>query len=1042
MKIYCLHRYCRKAEIIGLLLIGILISRSVNAKTAFNPDARTQQVQKADIQSELVVKGQVVNEAGKPMPGVSVQVKETGTGVVTNDEGHYIITIPTQKARLVFMSVGYQPQEISVTGRDSINVVMEPLNTGLNEVVVIGYGTQKKISVTGAVSSMSVSDIQRTATPSLSNAIGGKMPGIITRQAIGEPGYDAAQVFIRGQSTWVNAAPLVLVNGVERDMNTINPSEIASFTILKDASATAVYGVRGANGVILIKTKEGVVGKPSILFRTERASLTPLRLPKYINSFEYASLMNEALLNEGSDKRWTDEDLTKFKDGSDPYLYPDVDWTSVIMKDHTSQTINNLSVTGGNQIARYFVNVGYTMEDGLYKTDDLNSYNTNTNLKRYNFRSNVGINLSKSLTINLDLGGIIQDRNYPGNSSWSVLDALTIVPALAYPVLNPDGSPGGAGTYIGQNPWGVLTQSGYEHQDFSTLQGTFNAKWDLSSLTKGLSVSGTFAYDRVNEAHDQHFKTFEVKRFNGKDPETGEDNYTIYRDGTPLGFGVVNVSNRSIYNEARINYETKLDKHSITGMILYNQRDYIDLTAASSILNIPYRQQGVAGRLSYDYDNRYLAEFDFGYNGSKNFPKGKKFGFFPSVSVGWILSNEKFWSVDFINSLKIRGSYGKVGNDQVGGSRFLFLSTAYQTGTTYPFGQNPIWYNGMGEQQTGDPNVTWETSMKSNLGMDLEMLEGKITLQADFFKENRKDILMQRAAVPGYVGLPGTSIPYGNIGKVENEGVDAMLEFKNKVKDRSDFYYSFKANFTYAHNTVLENDQPDPRFAYLSQQGYSIGQPFGLVAIGLFKDAEEIALSPVQTFKQNVMPGDIKYKDINGDGIIDVDDRVAIGYPRAPEMMFGFGGTVAWNGFDLSVYFTGTGNTSMFFDGTTMWAFQPGFGNMNVLSEYYDNRWTPDNKMAKYPGIHPGNDPNNYQESTLWQRDASYLRFQNAEIGYSLSDKVTEKLHISKTRFFINSTNLVTWDKIKIVSPEANEGSHAGYPQQRIINFGLQINFQ
>lgn len=992
--------------------------------------------------AEVVITGKVTDEKDQPMPGVTLHIKGTDIGVVTNEKGKYIITAPTETSVLVVTSVGYQEQDLEINGRKTINIKLEPANTGLNAVEVVGYGTQKRISVTAAISSVPAADLQRIATPSLSNAIGGRLPGVITQQSSGEPGYDAAQVYIRGLGTWVNAAPLVLVDGVERDMNTISSEEIASFTILKDASATAVYGVRGANGVILIETKRGKVGKPTVTFRTENAELTPLRLPQYINGYQYASLMNEALANDGQRPRWTPAELQKYKDGSDPYLYPNINWTDVILKRHTHQTINNLNVSGGSQIMRYFMNIGYTLEDGIYKVDALNQYNTNAQLKRYNFRGNIDVNLSKSFTVNLDLGGIIQSRNYPGSSSGSILYALNAVPPIEYPVKNPDGTPGGAGTYIGQNPWGVATQSGYQHQDFENMQSTLNVKWDLSNLvTPGLSVNGKMAYDRNDEVFDNYNKTFEVKRYMGKDSVTGQDIYTVFRDATPLGLSVTDNSNRAIYEELDLNYQRTFGKHDVTGMILYNQRDYMDLTAGNIIGTIPFRSQGIAGRTTYGYGNRYLAEFDFGYNGSQNFPKGRKFGFFPSISAGWIISNEKFWHVRFISSLKIRGSYGKVGNDQVGGSRFLFLSSAYTNGTPYPFGLNPIWYNGMGESTTGNPNVTWETAYKTNLGLDLELLDGKVTLQANVFNEDRKNILMQRQAVPSFVGLPSSSIPYGNIGRVNNKGVDGMLEIKNGINDRNHLYYSFRGTFTYAHNTVLANDEPTPKYPYLSQNGYPIGQPFGYVAMGLFQNTEEINKGPRQTFKTNVIPGDVRYRDINGDGVIDAYDQVAIGYPRTPEIMYGFGGTIAYKGFDLSLFFTGTAHTSMFFNDITLWAFAPGFGNMNVLQEYYNNRWTTTSTNAKYPIIHAGNDPNNYQLSTLWQRNASYLRFQNAEIGYTLPPSLTKRVKINNARFFVNSTNIFTWDHIKIVSPEAAGGALGGYPLQRIINAGLQINF-
>lgn len=987
-----------------------------------------------------VVKGKVVDEEDIPMPGVSVKIKGTDIGVVTNVSGAFSLEIRTEKDSIQFSFVGYRSQTISANVKKNITIRLLPDgNRDLDEVAVIGYGTQKKVSITGSLSTISVKELERVSTPSLTNAIAGKLPGIITRQASGEPGGDAAQVYIRGLSTFGSNGPLVLIDGVERDMNVINAQEIESFTILKDASATAIYGVRGANGVILINTKRGELGKPTVTYRSEAATLKALRLPEYINGGQYASLMNEALLNANQSPRWSDEEIKKFNDGSDPYLYPNSNWTDAVLKRNTWQTINNLSVTGGTEIIKYYTNVGFTLQDGLYKQDATNKFNTNANIKRYNFRSNVDLNLSKSLTMQLSLGGIIQNGNYPGFGVGDIFQSLKVVSPIAFPVTNPDGSPGGAQTYIGWNPWGRVTQSGYLTQDRSTLQGTFGVKWDLSSFTtKGLSLRAMFSYDRIAQTNNGRAKEFEVKRYLGKDPITGEDLYSAaFREEQPLSYSTSNASDRAIYNELQLNYNRSFGRHDITSMLLFNQRDYVSLTASSSILNIPYRRQGLAGRTTYGYDNRYFAEINFGYNGSENFPKGKRYGFFPSFSAGWVVSNESFWKVPVVSTLKFRASHGRVGNDQIN-QRFLFLSTIKTQGQSYAFGPGQEVLYGMEENAIGNENVTWETAQKTNIGVDMGFFKDQLVLQVDVFSERRKDILLQRNTVPSVAGFFPWSIPYGNLGKVNNKGIDGLLEVKHTTP--GGLFYSLRGNFTYARNEVIENDEAAKRFPYLSGKGLRLGQSFAFVADGFFQSEAEIATSPLQSFS-NVRIGDVKYKDINGDGVIDSFDQIPVGNPRLPEMSFGFGGTVSFKGFDASLYFTGAANTSVFLSGFSMWPFYDGLGVNNVLTEYYNNRWTPSNPNALYPAIDVGNNPNNYVNSTLWMRNGNYLRLRNAEIGYTIPKRLSNRIGMGNLRFFVNAVNLVTWDHIKIIDPESNDGT-GGYPLQRSLNAGLQIDFK
>lgn len=994
-------------------------------------------------QSEkMVVQGYVTDAARDPLPGVTITVKGTSDGVITNVDGEYSITV-SKNAILIFSYVGFVDQEIPIAGSKILNVTMEEEIGKLDEVVIVGYGTQKKVSVTGSVSNISTKELAKISTPSLSNTLGGQIPGIVTRQAIGEPGYDQAQIYIRGFGTWTNRNPLVLVDGIERDMNTINTEEVESISVLKDASATAVYGVRGANGVILITTKKGNIGKPKITFRTEYAVLTGLRYPDYINAAEYAELVNEGRRNVGiTSMAYTDEQIELYRNGSDPYLHPNVDWVDEILRKNTTQSITNLNITGGSEVVRYFVNVGYTSQSGLYKEDNLNNYNTNSKINRYNFRSRVDVNLSKDLSVELGVGGIIQSRNFPGKSQGNIFTALRRTPPLAFPKQNPDGSPGGISAFLGSNPWGMVTQSGYESQNWNTLQGTFSAHWDLSSLiTKGLSLNGRFAYDHYYINNKQYYKDFEVKHYDGKDAE-GNDLYTVLREENIKNVGLHESANRAIYYEVALNYDRTFDKHNVAGMFLFNRRDYVDLRNTDPTGSLPYRRQGIAGRVSYNWNQRYFAEFNFGYNGSEQFPKGKRYGFFPSISLGYVITNEDFWNPEWaVSNLKIRGSYGEVGNDISNSARFLYLTTMNMHSATIPFGKDGNTYlEGLSEGKIGNPNVTWETAKKLNVGFDLGLFKDALSLQVDIFSEKRDGILINRGTIPSVGGFPDGAIPVANLGKAENKGIEAALEFKKTT--HNGLFYSLRGNFSFARNKIIENDEPEPLYKYQDARGRCIDQPFGLVALGFFKDQDDIKNSPRQTFQSEVRPGDIKYMDVNDDGVIDDYDKVAIGYPRTPEIMMGFGGTVAYKGFDVSVFFTGAAHTSFFLDGPTMYPFYNGEGSWNVLREYYDHRWTPETAVtAKYPLVTNEFSNNNYRTSTLWMKNGSYLKLKTAEIGYTFKGHLIDKMFMDDIRIFCNGQNLLSFDHLKIVDPEADNGT-GSYPMQRSINVGFQINFK
>lgn len=992
-------------------------------------------------QTRSSLSGIIVDSDGNPMPGAVAFVQAKGVGATAREDGSYVLNGLKPGDEVSFDFIGFITQVYTFDGTPVHNVVMHLASQTLDDVVVVGYGSQKKVSVTGALSQIKPEILESKPAVTLSSVLGGSMPGIITRQSTGEPGNDYAAIFIRGMATWQDKTPLIMVDGVERDLNLINTQEIESFTILKDASATAVYGVRGANGVILINTKKGTMGKPKVVLRSESAVMQGLRFPQYINGYEFASLMNEAVAHATGGtgiQPWTEDDLATFKDGSDPYGHPDVNWINEILNKTAYQTINNLNVSGGNELIRYFMNVGYTSQTGLFKEDPNYEYRTNTRSDRYNFRATTDVNITKNLVFSMSLGAICQDKTYPGTASSTIFQQMRQVSPIEMSVRNPDGTPGAGASAIVMNPWALSTQTGYSKQFLTTVQSTANFKWDLSSIiTEGLSISGKFSYDMFYANYNNRHISYEMKRLIGFD-ENGNAQYNQIREQGSMGYSVGNASNRAYYYDIAINYERAFNNHNVSGMLLFNRRDYKELTAGNSMLNLPYRRQGLAGRVTYDFAHRYMAEFNFGYNGSENFAPGKRYGFFPSVSLGWVISNEPYIP-EFLRKdvhLKLRGSYGVVGNDQIGGDRFLYISTVtYGNGAFFGLTQQS--YSGIFEGKIAT-DVSWEKSYKTDIGIDLRLFKDALTLQVDWFNEDRKDILLTRGTIPIVTGI--TAATYANLGQVNNRGIDAMIEWKKQ--HQSGFYWSVYGNFTYAHNYIIEDDSPEPKFAYQDSRGQSIGRPFGYVALGLFESEEEIANAPRQTFMTTVRPGDIRYKDMNNDGVIDAYDRTFIGFPRTPEIMYGFGLALAYKGFDISLGFTGAARASMFLSSEDMWPYSLEYPRYNISREYYDNRWIEgeDNSSAKYPAVINGNNSNNYQVSTLYMRDASYLKLKNAEIGYRLPPVVVKFLKIEGVRVFVNGINLLCFDNIKITDPE-QDGGTGNYPQQRTINLGVQVNF-
>ena len=1021
-----------KVVIVALLLVLVL--------SAFSSPTQAQR------RKSLTVSGTVTDaETGEPLVGVGVMLKASIVGTVTDIDGTYLITVSDPNGILVVSAIGYVDQEIKIGGRSTIDVRLEANVESLQDAVVVGYGNQKKITVTGALTVVNTELVSKVTTPTLANALGGTVPGLISRQSSGEPGYDGATLLIRGLGSWVNSTPLVLVDGIERNINLVNTDEIESFSILKDASATAVYGMRGANGVILINTKKGVSGKPHVSFRTESTLLHGLRFPSYIEGWEFATLMNEACETGGVAIPWSDEDIATFKDGSDPYNYPSVNWTDAVLKKNAFQTINTISVTGGNELVRYYVSAGFSSQSGLFKEDPSYDYRTNSLSQRYNFRTNVDVNITKNFSLSLGLAEIVENRTYPGTAAANIFQSLKIVNPITYPIRNPDGSFGSSNTsYEKASPYVLATNSGFSKQFRSTTQGTFGGKWDLGTvITPGLTLEGNFGYDHWYFNEVTRNKTPELKKFLGSDPVTGEDKYTLISEETAMGYRIAyNNSNRAYYADARINYNRGFEGHNISALAMVNIRDYVDLTVGSSIANLPYRRQGFAGRFAYNYMQRYLFEFNFGYIGSENFARGHRYGFFPAFSAGWVASEEKWWDVPFVDHLKIRGSHGKVGNDAAGAAgRFFYLSTINKTATGYRFGESQQYEAGMAESAMGFSSATWEVSNKTDVGFDLEMFDRKLRMSADYFYEHRTNILLQRASIPASFGAPAGSLPWANIGIMDNFGVDASIEFTNTTA--SGLYYSIRGNYTFARNKVIEDDTAQALWSYQNTRGKSAKVPLGYIALGLFQSEEEIENSPKQELGTYTV-GDIKYKDVNNDNVINAYDRVFIGYAREPEIMYGFGFTLAWKGFDIGANFTGAGNTTILLDAAGMWPFQLDYPGYNIYREYYDNRFIPgaDNSKAIYPVVHNGTSTNNYQINTLYLHDASYLKLKTAEVGYTFPKRVSSRAGLDKLRIFINGNNLLCFDKLNgMVDPESNHLGASTYPTQLQATLGVEVGF-
>lgn len=1028
-----------------LLLLNLFLSiflatgfceTGANGKPCKN--ALLEHVLEAD--ANHVVKGQVIDSLDNPLSGVNVSIKGTSKGTITDANGLYTIADVPETATLVFSFVGYVTQEIPVGQRKQIDVQLLQSSTGLGEVVILGFGqTQKKIAQTGSISSIGTKELLQSPVANVTNALAGRLPGLITIQRSGEPGADASQLFIRGVGTLNGNSPLIIIDGVESQYNNIallDPNAIESVTILKDASATALYGVKGANGVIIITTRRGKVGKPISQFRLEQGVQTAIRLPHFANSYDFARLSNEAYLNDhpgGTSLPYSDEVLEAYRTHSDLYRYPDVDWVKEMIKS-ANMTKANYNISGGTKQIRYFVNTGYLSQDGLFRLHKMDNYDPNILYKRYNFRSNVDINFDKDFSISLNLFGAIENKNGPLQSIDDLFQQLLRVPPNATAIKYPIGVYGYSAYYGVGNPIGTVQESGFYQAFNSALSGKLSVQRKLDAITPGLSLMGNYSfsgnyYNTVNRSRQPYFALYQ----GGDLMDTSSYHFEGVENAQLAAPVSATNQNRNTWLDISLNYHHLFGEqgnHDVTGLILANRQQNVISG------QIPFVSQGLVGRFAYSYKNKYFIEFDAGYNGTDNFSKKHRYGFFPAYSAAWVVSSEPFLRESkFINYLKIRGSYGMVGNDQLRGRRWLFIGE-FNRGGGYSFGDPATWVPGVYEGAIANPDITWETAKKANLGIDLHLWHNMLGITFDVFHEKRINMLIVRGTIPSMVGVGSNNLPPANLGETEKKGFELVLSHQNSFG--RDFSYFINGNVTYAYDKILSMDEPHHDYDYQYSTGHPIGQFFGLTAIGFFKDDADIAKSPAQF--GTVIPGDIKYLDRNKDGVIDVDDIGYIGNSSIPEIMFGLSAGMRWKKLDISFLIQGARGYNVMFSGYAAYDFV----NMGKLLQSMVGRWTPETaNTATYPALHLDGSPNNHRASTFFLKNANYTRLKNLEVGYTFGDiRNKNGFGISAFRVYLNGMNLITWDNVgENYDPESPSGNGSVYPQQRVINAGISLNF-
>ena len=1005
-------------------------------------------------QDDGTVRGTISDAQGQPLPGVAVLLKGTAKGVASDINGYYVIEASKGDV-LLFTSIGYKDLEVTLKNQASLNVVLHEAVTELEETVVVGMGHQRKASVVGSISSVKVEDL-RIPQRNLTNSLSGRMAGTVVVQRSGEPGQDNADFWIRGISTFgSNQRPLILVDGVERQMSDLSIEEVESISILKDASATAVYGVRAANGVVLITTRKGIAQATTIEVKLESGVSDVPNLPKLLDGANYARLYNEAAGYEN----YTEEYIQNLENHTNPFLYPNVNWMDQLFNRFSNNTNASINIRGGGQTARYFINASFVQDNGNLKNSRENEYNSNINLRRYNFRSNIDLSLSKSTVLNIEIGANMTDMHSPGVGNEAYYgDYMTPAEMLFHysffstplscPVRVPIGRDQngeyewgwGAPAQIGEvNPAERLFGSGYDKTFRAQIMSQIVLKQDLSMITEGLNFSAAYSFDSFNNTIQNRRRNSPTWAIQGVNDDTGDFEVKEINRGTDyLGYAHSTSANRAQELKLQLNYNRVFNEdHRVGAMFMYYQRDYVNSTAGNSITSLPYRKQGLALRATYSFADRYMIEYNMGYNGSENFPKGQRFGLFPAIALGYMISNEPWWNVDFVNVLKIRGSVGLVGSESLpGGNRFAYLSTYGGGLGGFAYGPNGTWIGGVGEDQEGISDLTWEKGLKKNIGFETKWFGSRFSWEVDYFHEKRYDILIQRQSIPSIAGL--NKNPYANMGVMTNQGFETSIDFSDQI---GDFGYKVYGNFTYNTNKIIEQDEPAGTVENRRRTGHRYGQHFGLVALGLFADEEDIEQSPEQMFGE-VRPGDVKFLDYNNDGVVDINDEVAIGYSSIPEINYGFGAQVNFKGVDFGIFFRGQARASYSLGGSTFIPFTEGVGKHNLYEKALD-RWTEENPdpNAFYPRMTNGYNTNNWQTSTRTLYSGNLLRLADVELGYTFPKKMIEKIGMKGLRVYVLANNVALFSPWKLWDPETASMNGRRYPLPRKFNFGIRTSF-
>jgi TonB-linked SusC/RagA family outer membrane protein len=1006
--------------------------------------------------SAQLVRGVVSDPSGEPLIGATVIEKGSTNGTATDIDGMYQLNLKDAKnAILVVSYVGYATEEIPVKGQSTIDIVLKEESSVLNELVVVGYGQQKKESVVGAISQVDSGDLLETPSANLSQAITGKIPGVITSQTSGAPGADDASIYIRGRATFAgDAQPLILVDGVERSFSQIAPDDIETISVLKDASATAVYGVRGANGVMLITTKRGKEQKPVVNLTASWQWQTPTRKDTYLNSYQSVKLLEEALANDGLPSQFSASDISMYEksvngqlSGVDALLYPNVDWYDEILRSSAPSQRYNASVRGGTKRMRYYASLEYYDQESLFKnlSNDTYGNSSSLNYKRYGFRANADFFLTKDLQLSVNFGTRFEERRGPNSNESdtysNVFYQLNHTPGwlfpVAYQVENGDQMKtlyGGSSQYQ-SNVYAALAEGGYYKAVNTVNETNFIVDYKMDWLTPGLSARGMMSFDYESYHKNNYMRDFATYELNDRSNYESIDAYNRFNTDTQLTSTHESLSIYKLYMEAQLNYARTFGVNDVTAMVLYMQNDYRYQS------DLAKRYQGVVGRVTYAYDNRYLFEFNAGYNGSENFAKHKRFGFFPAFSLGWRITQERFMenTANWLSNLKLRASYGQVGNDvyQVAGvaQRFLYEQKWSQIANDYYFGPNGV--TGIYEQQYPNYGVTWERAHKYNVGLEFGFLNNSLSGSFDYFYERRNDILTEYLTRPWWLGVTSAA---GNLGKTTNKGFEIELHYNNNI---GEVQYNIGATYSHAKNKITEMNEPDLKTDYRKSEGHPIGQYFGLVADGFITQADiDSGTLPVSTFG-NVQVGDLKYRDMNDDHFIDDRDVTFIGYSDVPENTYALTLGANWKGIGFSIMFQGVDHVSRYYDAEAMYAFVSG----GKVKEHHLERWNPalseaeNLANAKYPLLHyDNNGDHNQRQNSFFLKNGSFIRLKNIELSYSLPEKWIKHACMTQCRLFINANNLVTWDHLNgLTDPESN-GSNR-YPICKTVNFGVNIQF-